>query len=244
MDERTTTERKQAVRPREYHREANRGPWRLALRRLHRRGYSDREIAERLCALSAEAIRSLEDRGSWNWRAVERCLEPHAAPLPWTQEQVKRHRWSMGLRANRRRWECGSLVAIRQSRRSMAQAEARLGRLLPRKNDREKVWEPGHELSLTEIRILLLLQTHGTLTRASIASCLGLQAGQNGLRSGKKHYLAHLVEAGLVEVAGLATDGHALVRKYRLAEGVLSDQPVHRLPTGVERTLDRLQGLN
>src|SRR5262245_51516124 len=137
------------------------GPWLTALRRLHRRGYSDVEIAEMLSDLSDEAILALEAAGRWNWRAVEKALVPEAGGKPWTADQVKYHRRALGLYGYRSRFEVGRFIDLRLNSARKYQRDRGWFHLLPVFDESRGEWRPGYELRRREVDILCLLRDRG-----------------------------------------------------------------------------------
>jgi hypothetical protein len=73
------------------------GLWRVALRRLVQRGYSDAQVAMILNELDDAAIRDLE-RDGWGCRALEAARAPDARLVPFTQHQVRHHRRALRIR--------------------------------------------------------------------------------------------------------------------------------------------------
>lgn len=180
-------------RPR-YHRARDRGPWLLALRRLHAREWSDREIAETISDLSASAIARLERLGLWNWRAVEAAQAPGSGGLAWTPRQVRYHRRQLDLDGYRGHCEEPNLLAARRASDREYQRRAGWGHLLPAYDERHRRWLAGHELRRREVDILSALRDLGPLTRAGLCRALGV----TNLHTGGRSYLRRLRAAGLV----------------------------------------------
>lgn len=207
------------------------GPWLTALRRLHDRGYCDREIAELLTDLSPSAIATLEATGRWGWRHVERARMPLAGGgKPWTAAAVRAHRRQLGLPGNPTRFECGSLLEVRRCRQREYQRAHGWGHLLPTYDDITGQWNLGYELRRRETDILNLLADRGPQTRPELLLALHVR----NLHSHGRSCLVRLQLAGLVRYDHRPR--HLGV--YRLTERARPQTDPQRM-TGLETLLAR-----
>ena len=229
-----------ALRPTSDRSSRDPGPWVLALRRLHTRGYSDAEIATTLSQLSTRAILALEAERAWSEDRLKPLLLVGSGE-PWTRRQVEYQRRQLGLRGNTSR-----LLETREEARllswRMYQTAKRWGHLLPSYDRDGCQWGPGVVLRPREADILSLLRDRGPQTRPEIAKGLKLGKNRNALSTGRTYYLARLRQASLVVVAGLVVSGRSALRRYDLGDGVL-DTRGPRLLTGPEKMMNQARGL-
>jgi hypothetical protein len=217
-----------------YHRCLTRGPWLSALRQLHRRGWSDRDIADCLSELSPEDIASL-DREGWDAKRIESRRRVEGGGSEWTRRQVRYYRRALGLSARHYRHECGTLADARACRHRQHQRLRGWSHLLPAYNDAVKQWEGGHELRPREADVLALLRDHGPLTTYQMAThLLATPCRHRCLLSRGVSLPRRLARRGLVRVVGVKRVGLRKYSVYALAEGVLPPEGL-KAATGHER---------
>lgn len=170
-------------------------PWLLALRRLHGRGWCDREIADALQDLSAEAISWLERKG--RWQETDKMLVPLSGGA-WTRRQVRywRHRLQLPERQPRTTRDASLGIAKYASFQSQA-GRAGWGHLLP--------------LTPSEVKLLGALEL-GPATRAGLEARTGLQLDRD--RRGQRTPLRCLLDRQIVVMTSLRP-----LPQYALAAG-------------------------
>lgn len=213
-----------ADRPPSYHRRGERDTYLLALRRLHARGWSDREIAETLSDLSEADILLIEKHKLWNRDDVEGAQrpDPTARRWEWTRRQVRYYRRQLGLigrRGKRQQHECGSLGGQR-----WADVRARAANL---------GW--GHLLPLTPAQVQLLeALADAPGARAELEKRTGLILDSSRLIRGaagrQRNPLRALLDRQIVAIVRLQP-----VPVYGLAEGI-----ARHVRTPFKTSLERL----
>jgi hypothetical protein len=171
-------------------RRSTEGPWFVALRMLHSRGWSDREISEALVDLSAEAIGWLTR--TERWKETDKMLAPDSGE-PWTRRQVEYWRRRLGLPGKRHRHDCGSQGRPYQVAQHLRAVAAGWGHLGP--------------LSAGELAVVEALSGGAVMTRRSLERETGYRLAW--LTAGRRHPLRRLRDRGLVVVAGGGYGGRA-----------------------------------